>query len=69
MRPLIVFNDVTVDGFMAGPDNDLGFVVDDPKLEDELTGELAGGASAWLSCWTNWTRSVRSSWNDAPRSR
>ena len=40
MRPLIVFSDVTVDGFMAGPDNDLDFLVDDPLLEDELTGEL-----------------------------
>lgn len=40
MKPLIVFSDVTVDGFMAGPDNDLDFMVDDPQLEDELTGEL-----------------------------
>jgi dihydrofolate reductase len=40
MKPLIVFSDVTVDGFMAGPDNDLDFMVDDPQLEDELTGIL-----------------------------
>jgi dihydrofolate reductase len=40
MKPLIVFSDVTVDGFMAGPDNDLDFMVDDPQLTDELTGEL-----------------------------
>jgi dihydrofolate reductase len=40
MRPLIVFCDVSVDGFMAGPDNDLGFTVDDDRLLDELTGEL-----------------------------
>ena len=40
MKPLIVFSDVTVDGFMAGPDNDLDFMVDDPQLEDELTGML-----------------------------
>jgi hypothetical protein len=40
MKPLIVFSDVTVDGFMAGPDNDLGFMVDDPELTDELTGKL-----------------------------
>jgi dihydrofolate reductase len=40
MRPLIVFSDVTVDGFMAGPDNDLDFMVDDPELSDELTGML-----------------------------
>jgi dihydrofolate reductase len=40
MKPLIVFSDVTVDGFMAGPDNDLDFMVDDSQLEDELTGIL-----------------------------
>jgi len=36
MRSLIVFSDVTLDGFMAGPDNDLEFTVDDPQLTDEL---------------------------------
>lgn len=40
MRPLMVFSDVTVDGFMAGPDNDLDFLADDPRLEEELTGVL-----------------------------
>lgn len=40
MKPLIVFCDVTIDGFMAGPDNDLDFLADDPQLQDELTGEL-----------------------------
>jgi len=40
MRSLIVFSDVTVDGFMAGPDNDLDFMVDDPQLGDELTSML-----------------------------
>ena len=40
MKPLIVFSDVTIDGFMAGPDNDLDFMVDDPQLEDELTGMI-----------------------------
>lgn len=40
VRPLIVFSDMTVDGFMAGPDNDLDFVVEDLRLEDELTREL-----------------------------
>jgi hypothetical protein len=38
MKPLIVFSDVTIDGFMAGLDNDLDFMVNDPQLEDELTG-------------------------------
>jgi hypothetical protein len=32
MKPLIVFSDATIDGFMAGPDNDLNFMVDDPQL-------------------------------------
>lgn len=40
MRRLIVFSDISIDGFMAGPDNDLGFVVDDPELEDEFPGRL-----------------------------
>ena len=40
MRPLIVFSDMTLDGFMAGPDNDLDFMADDPQLTSELTGEL-----------------------------
>ncbi|MFG1820342.1 dihydrofolate reductase family protein [Kribbella sp. NPDC049174] len=48
MRPLIVFTDVTVDGFMAGPENDLGFMVDDPQLADELTGELMAVADTML---------------------
>jgi len=40
MKPLIVLSDVTVDGFMAGPDNDLDFMGDDPQLGDDLTGML-----------------------------
>jgi len=44
MKPLIVFSDVTLDGFMAGPDNDLDFMVDDPQLADELTGMLMSAA-------------------------
>lgn len=40
MRSLIVFSDVTIDGFMAGPENDLDFVVEDSKLADEFTGQL-----------------------------
>jgi dihydrofolate reductase len=46
MRPLIVFCTVTVDGFMAGPDNDLGFAIDDPELEQALNGELMRVADA-----------------------
>jgi dihydrofolate reductase len=63
VRPLIVFSDVTVDGFMTGPDNDLDFLVDDPELREELTGMLrsvadtivvgrkvfAGMAAAWTA--------------------
>lgn len=40
MRQLIVFTDVSLDGFMAGPENDLGFMVEDPQLADEFTAEL-----------------------------
>ncbi|WP_350279713.1 dihydrofolate reductase family protein [Kribbella sp. HUAS MG21] len=40
MRPLIVFSDITVDGFMTGPDNDLGFMVQDDELSEELPREL-----------------------------
>jgi dihydrofolate reductase len=48
MRPLIVFSDVTLDGFMTGPDNDLGFMVDDPQLTEELTGELMAVADTQI---------------------
>ena len=48
MRTLIVFSDVSVDGFMAGPDNDLEFTVDDPQLLDELTGELTAVADTMI---------------------
>src|SRR5215213_2459458 len=57
MKPLIVFSDVTIDGFMAGLDNDLDFMVDDPQLEDELTG---------MSCAACWGSKVRAS---SPSSR
>lgn len=40
MRQLIVFSDVSLDGFMAGPNNDLDFMADDSKLADEFTAEL-----------------------------
>ena len=53
MKPLIVFSDVTIDGFMAGPDNDLDFMVDDPQLEDELTGMLMSVADTIV-----WSQSV-----------
>jgi dihydrofolate reductase len=46
MRSLIVFCSVTVYGFMAGPDNDLGFMVDDEELESALNGELMQAADA-----------------------
>ena len=46
MRPLIVFSDMTLDGFMAGPDNDLDFMTDDPHMTSELTGELMSVADA-----------------------
>lgn len=40
MRSLIVYTDVTIDGFMAGPHNDLDFIIDDDELNDEFTGQL-----------------------------
>jgi hypothetical protein len=40
MRDLILFTSVTLDGFMAVPDNDLGFMVPDDELDETITGEL-----------------------------
>ncbi|SRR5260370_10586294 len=40
MGNLILFASTTVDGFMAGPDNDLGFMVPDDQLDETITGEL-----------------------------
>ena len=40
MRPLIIFSDVTIDGFMAGPHNDLDFMIDTADLKQEMTGRL-----------------------------
>src|SRR5918995_5409554 len=36
----VLYMSMSLDGFMAGPDNDLDFMVDDSRLEDELTGML-----------------------------
>jgi dihydrofolate reductase len=44
MRPLIIFSDVSLDGFMAGPDNDLDFMIEDEQLADEFTSELRAAA-------------------------
>src|SRR5260370_32115744 len=38
MDPFNVFSDLTIDRFMAGPNNDLDFVVEHSQLTDELTG-------------------------------
>jgi len=40
MRELIVFADVTLDGFTAEPDNDLDFMVGDDKLDQAFMREL-----------------------------
>src|SRR5829696_3095 len=40
MRELIVFADVTLDGFMAEPDNDLDFMVGDDELDQAFMREL-----------------------------
>jgi hypothetical protein len=39
MRKLIVFADVTLDGFMAGPYNDLDFMVGDDELDQAFMPE------------------------------
>jgi hypothetical protein len=36
MRELIVFADVTLDSFMAEPDNELDFMVGDEELDQVL---------------------------------
>jgi hypothetical protein len=36
----VLYMSISLDGFMAGPENDLDFMVDNPQLEDELTGML-----------------------------
>jgi dihydrofolate reductase len=40
MRPLIVFSDLSLDGYMTGREGGLEFLVDDPVLEAESTTEL-----------------------------
>ncbi|HEX6674995.1 MAG TPA: dihydrofolate reductase family protein [Actinomycetes bacterium] len=77
MRPLIVYCDVTVDGFMAGPDNDLDFLVDDPQLQAELTGMLMsvadtivvgrGSFSAMAGYWTTADGDVAAWMNATPK--
>lgn len=40
MRDLILFVDLTVDGFMAGPNNDLSVMVEDEDLHRTTTAEM-----------------------------
>jgi dihydrofolate reductase len=40
MRKLMLFANVSLDGFMAGPENDLGFMVDDEEMDRQMTAEL-----------------------------
>ena len=44
MKPLIISCNVTVDGYMSGPDNSLAFIVPDRQLEDELAGKFESDA-------------------------
>ncbi|MGH2742832.1 MAG: dihydrofolate reductase family protein [Thermoleophilaceae bacterium] len=44
MRELVVFADVTLDGYMAGPDNDLDFMVSDDELDQDFMAELVSRA-------------------------
>lgn len=65
MKPLIVFSDVTVDGFMTGPDSSLAsldFIVDDLRLEDDMAGRLRSvadtivvGGQTFLDMEAHWT--------------
>jgi hypothetical protein len=49
MRPLMVFSSVTVDGFMAGPDNGhLDIMVSDPQLDEELQDMLMSVADTMI---------------------
>ena len=48
MRPLIVFSDITVDGFMAGPDNDLDFIKTYPAMGAYWT-TADGDLAAWMN--------------------
>ena len=45
MKPLIVSCNVTVDGFMSGPDKSLDFIVPDLDHEDELAAAFGAIAS------------------------
>src|SRR5258708_33934831 len=44
MRDVLLFVDVTVDGFMAGPNNDLSVMVEDADLYRTMTTELMARA-------------------------
>jgi dihydrofolate reductase len=46
MHEPIVCADVTLDGFMTGPDNDLDFMVDDDELDQVFMDELTPRADA-----------------------
>lgn len=80
MRSLIVFSDVTVDGFMAGSNGDLDFMVDiadDPQLVSELTGKLLRTAdtivvgrnsfAAMAAYWSNAEGEVAAWLNETPK--
>jgi hypothetical protein len=40
MRKLILFVSVSLDGFLAGPEHDLGFMVEDEEMDRQMTAEL-----------------------------
>ena len=48
MRRIVMFNRVTADGFFAGPDGNLNWVVPEPVLDQEAAGRLSGRGAMLL---------------------
>jgi dihydrofolate reductase len=78
MRDLIVACDVTVDGFMAGPDNDLDFMVHDDAVDqtvmrEELTARadtIVVGRTSFhpmAEYWTTSTDAIAGWMNSTPK--
>lgn len=42
MRKIVTFNNVSADGYFAGPDGKLDWVVQDPELGKAMAGDLSG---------------------------
>ncbi|HET7564817.1 MAG TPA: hypothetical protein VFJ96_07470 [Gemmatimonadaceae bacterium] len=42
MRRIVTFNHVTADGYVAGPDGNLGWVVQEPELDAGIAAGITG---------------------------